>query len=407
MAVDNGGKGTTSEARALPKEGMRAYWVMATVIFLGFTAGGATMPFFSIYATTLGASLGQIAFTAGVQSAVAVAASLAWGRLADHVGRRRPMIIGAVAGLGALNFAMANVPAWEWLIPLHALLGIANGAYQVSSLALMGAILDGHPRRGRLISGYRMSGSLAFSLAIVLSGWYSQIVGPRGSFLIAAGVYCVSFLIALFVSEPPRTVAPATATAGFRAILSGPMRPLLILALAFGLPFSAVYSVWPVWVTMVQGYDRATFSQLWGIAAFVEVPCMLLAGILVDRLGRRPIFVAGLVGFSLVYLLYLLAPPLPGLAATQVLRGFAFAAYTATALTMAIELAPPDARGRASGLYSSAQGLAQISGSWVGGPIAGALGFGTLFAVAAATVLSGAFFSYRALGQPRPVETLS
>src|SRR6185503_18073156 len=34
---------------------VRAYWVLATVIFLNFTAGGATMPFFALYATSLGA----------------------------------------------------------------------------------------------------------------------------------------------------------------------------------------------------------------------------------------------------------------------------------------------------------------------------------------------------------------
>jgi MFS family permease len=385
---------------------MRAYWVLATVIFLGFTAGGATMPFFSLYATSLGATLGQVALVVGVQSAVAVVAGLAWGRIADRLGHPRPIVTGALAGLALLNFAIANVTAWPWLVPLHALLGVAMGAYHVTSLALMGDILDGNPRRGRLVSGYRMSGSLAFSVAIVLSGWLSETIGPRGSFLLAAVVYALAFLISLFIAEPPR-VAPIAKPAGFAVLLRGPMRPLLIVALAFGVPFSAVYSVWPIWVVDVLGLGRATFSQLWGVAAFVEVPCMLVAGILVDRVGRRPTFVAGLAGFALVYLLYASAPPLPGLFATQVLRGMAFAAFTATALTMAIDLSPPEARGRASGLFTSAQGIAQISGSWLGGPLAAALGFPALFALAAATVLCGAAFSFVALGRPRPAEQAS
>jgi MFS family permease len=176
----------------------------------------------------------------------------------------------------------------------------------------------------------------------------------------------------------------------------------LIVALAFGLPFSAVFSVWPIWIADVLGYGRATFSQLWGTAAFVEVPSMFVAGLLVDRFGRRPTFVVGMAGFSLVYLLYVLAPPLPGLVAAQVLRGITFAAFTATALTMAIELAPPDARGRASGLFTSAQGLAQISGNWVGGPLASAVGFQTLFALAAATVIGGAAYTFVVLGKGQP-----
>jgi MFS family permease len=182
------------------------------------------------------------------------------------------------------------------------------------------------------------------------------------------------------------------------------MRPLLIVALTFGIPFSAVFSVWPIWIADVLGLGRATFSQLWGIAAFIEVPSMLAAGILVDRVGRRPTFVAGFIGFGLVYLAYVLAPPLPGLITAQVLRGVAFAAFTATSLTMAIDLAPPDARGRASGLFTSAQGIAQISGNWIGGPLADAVGFRLLFTIASVTVMCGAVYSFLVLGHKRNAE---
>jgi MFS family permease len=386
---------------------MRAYWVLASIIFLNFTAGGATAPFVALYATSLGASLGQIALVVGVQSAVGVVSGLIFGRVADRLKNRRWIVTDAFGCLTLVAVAIANAPAWYWLIPLNALLGVAAGAEQVTALALMGDVLHEHPHRGRLISGYRMSGSLAFSVAIVFSGWLSQTRGLRGSFLVAAVVYALAFVISLLLTEPKR-VATSGPPTGFGTILRGPMRPLLIVALAFGVPFSAVFSVWPVWIADVLGYGRATFSQLWGLAAFVEVPSMLVAGLLVDRFGRRPTFVAGMTGFSLVYLLYVSTPPLPGLVAAQVLRGITFAAFTATALTMAIELAPPDARGRASGLFTSAQGLAQISGNWLGGPLASAVGFQALFALAAATVLGGAAYTFVVLGhrQAAPEPTL-
>jgi MFS family permease len=257
-----------------PARAMRAYWFLSADIFLGFTAGGAAFPFFSLYARSLGASLDQVALVIGVQSAVGVAAGLLWGRVADRVGRRRPFILGAQAANALLTLAVARAPSWGWLVPLHALLGVAGGAHQVTSLALMGDTVEGHPWRGRLISGYRV--------------------------------------------------------------------------------------------------------------------------------GRRPTFVAGLAGFGLVYLLYLLAPPLPGLVATQVLRGVAFAAFTATALTLAIDLAPPEARGQAAGLFGLAQGLAQIGGNWVGGPLAAALGFRSLFALAAGAVLAGAAHCFRVPGHAQP-----
>jgi len=380
----------------------RAYWVLAAVIFLNFTAGGATFPFYSLYARSLGASLGQVALVVGLQSITSVIAGLALGRVADRVGSRRLMIPAAMICLSLISIAMATAGSWGWLVPLQGLLGVASGAEQVAAMALMADILYGNPQRGRYISGYRMSGSLAFSIAIVASGWLADTVGLRGSFELAAGIYGLAFLVSLFLTEPEHVV-PLGPSTSFGVLLRGPMRPLLIVALTFGIPFSAVFSVWSIWISDVLGFGRATFSQLWGIAAFVEVPSMLAAGILVDRVGRRPTFIAGLAGFSLVYLIYALAPPLPGLVGAQLIRGMAFAAFTATSLTMAIDLAPPDARGRASGLFNSAQGLAQISGNWIGGPIAGAVGFRLLFIIATLTVLCGAAYSYVVLGQKRSV----
>ena len=379
----------------------RNYWFLVVDIFLGFTAGGATFPFLSLYIRSLGASLQQVALVVGVQSVVGVGAGLLWGRFVDRVGRRRPFIMGAQAVNALFMLGISRAPSWQWLIPLQAALGFAGGAGGTASLALMGDLLEGHPNRGRFISGYRMCGSLAFCIAIVLSGRLSEKVGLRSCFVLAAGVYALAFLVSFGIVEP-RRIVPLARPTGFAGLLRGPMRSLLIVAFAFSLPFAAVYSVWPIWVADVRGFGREAFSHLWGVAAFVEVPCILAAGYLVDRLGRRTTFVAGMVGFGVVYLLYYLSPPLPGLFATQVLRGAAFAAFTATALTLAIDLAPPDARGRASSLFNSAQGLAQISGNWIGGPLAAAMGFGTLFSLAAATVLCGAAYSFVALGRAQP-----
>ena len=110
---------------------------------------------------------------------------------------------------------------------------------------------------------------------------------------------------------------------------------------------------------------------------------MVVAGWLIARIGAPRTFATGMAVFAAIYVAYFAAPSLPILFAVQALRGFGFAAYTATSLTMAIELAPPTARGRASGLYQSAQGLAQILGNWVGPPLAGVAGYPLVFGIAA------------------------
>jgi predicted MFS family arabinose efflux permease len=160
--------------------------------------------------------------------------------------------------------------------------------------------------------------------------------------------------------------------------------------IAWMLPFSAVYSVWPIYVANVQGLGAAGYSRLWGLAAFLEVPSMLIAGWLADRLGRRTMFASAMVLFAGIYVAYALAPAPWGLVAAQVVRGFAYAAFTATALTAVVELAPPTERGRAAGVYQLSSGLAQIAGNSSGGPVSSWIGFPATFLGAAAVTLAGA-----------------
>ena len=399
----------------------RRYLTLSFVIFSGFVALGSAGPFQALYAVSLGASLGQVALIAGGYTTVGLFAGLGWGRIADDPRWRVPMISTALATMAAVVLveaavsmvAPADLPApvepWMLLVPLRLIEGTAWSASQVASMAMMGDLLAGDARRPRLVSAYRMSGSLAFSVAFVVSGTVAQGVGYAGSFLVAAATFVAGF--AASISLPRAVTAPnhggpstvgadhisrgASRSIPLREIASGPMRPVLLLALAFGLPFSMVYGVWPIWVANDRGFGQAAYSQLWGLAAFVEVPCMVVAGWLIARIGAPRTFATGMAVFAAIYVAYFAAPSLPILFAVQALRGFGFAAYTATSLTMAIELAPPTARGRASGLYQSAQGLAQILGNWVGPPLAGVAGYPLVFGIAAVAVAAGAAYAMR------------
>lgn len=135
---------------------------------------------------------------------------------------------------------------------------------------------------------------------------------------------------------------------------------------------------------------------------------MLLAGYLADRYSRRLTFTLGLVGIALVFAAYALIPSTGGLVAAQLMRGFAFAAFTATALTMVVELSPPEARGRAASLFQVAQGTASMVGDYAGGPLAQAFGYRVLFLLSAAVVALGAGYAQvRLRVRPRvPISTV-
>jgi MFS family permease len=131
---------------------------------------------------------------------------------------------------------------------------------------------------------------------------------------------------------------------------------------------------------------------------------MLLAGYVVSRRGWRPTIAVGMGLWACVYTIYGLASSVPELAVAQFVRGFAFAACTATALTMAIEMAPNDARARAAGVFQVAHGVSQVTGGYLGGPLVSLVGFRALFFAAAGAVLAGAAYVATSGGRERVSE---
>jgi SET family sugar efflux transporter-like MFS transporter len=171
-----------------------------------------------------------------------------------------------------------------------------------------------------------------------------------------------------------------------------PLAPLLISAFLWSLVTGAVYAVWANYMVSELGYSQTAMSALWSLASTSEFPLMVLAGWLSDRIGRLPMLCLGFVAWAIVFVGYVAVPVMPWIAVIQLIRGFAYSAYTATAMTYAAEVRSRRQRGQASGLYSSAGGLGSISGSFAGGTLAELAGFRSMIAVNAALILGGAVY---------------
>ena len=137
-------------------------------------------------------------------------------------------------------------------------------------------------------------------------------------------------------------------------------------------------SLWPVYMRSV-GYSQTAVGGLWALAALGEAPCMILAGHLADRWGRKPVMLAGFVGMSAVFFAYAISPLLAWIVGAQLVRSLAYACFEATALLYATELGLRRQRGRLVGLYYSASGVGGIAGSAVGGAAAQIVGMTRMF----------------------------
>jgi MFS family permease len=167
---------------------------------------------------------------------------------------------------------------------------------------------------------------------------------------------------------------------------------LLVSAFLWSLVTGAVYAVWANYMVGQVGYETAVMSRLWALASLSEFPLMIAAGWLSDRIGRLETLGVSFFAWAMVFGGYVALPLMPWIAGVQLLRGFAYSSFTATAMTYATEVRAKSLRGQTSGLYNSASALGAIVGATMGGTLAEFAGFRTMFVVNAVLICFGATY---------------
>ena len=103
------------------------------------------------------------------------------------------------------------------------------------------------------------------------------------------------------------------------------------------------------------GVLLAVSSITWGIVS-------VFAGVASDRLGRRPVLMAGLLGLALAPLGLASATVIPVAFVSRVIGGFGGGAFMGTALAAASDAVPPEERGRALGWMITGQSISLVLG---------------------------------------------
>ncbi|MGY3088164.1 DHA1 family tetracycline resistance protein-like MFS transporter [Hymenobacter sp. UYAg731] len=155
-----------------------------------------------------------------------------------------------------------------------------------------------------------------------------------------------------------------------------PVVPKLIQQLTGeGLSRAAIYSGW------------LTFA--YAAAQFCFAP---VVGGLSDKLGRRPVLLAALLGLGLDYVFLSLAPTLAWLFVGRVIAGITGASFT-TATAYIADISPPEKRAQNFGMVGAAFGIGFIIGPTIGGLLAG-FGARVPFMVAAGLSLCNFLYGY-------------
>ena len=127
--------------------------------------------------------------------------------------------------------------------------------------------------------------------------------------------------------------------------------------------------------------DAGLAGQQWVVESYMLtlVALLLVGGSLGDQLGRRRVFVVGLVAFGATSILCALAPTVEFLVGARALQGIAGALLVPGSLAIVAASFEGAARGRAVGIWTAWTGIATVIGPAGGGALIEAISWRAIF----------------------------
>lgn len=348
-----------------------------TAFALYFAVRGLYIPLLPVYIESVTGSYAAVGAAAASSILAGMASQYAWGAASDAIGRA-PVALAGFALQTAFFLALPYMGGSLHAIGLRALEGVASAAVYTSVPA---AVSDLSAKLGLsvgLATGVaRMMGSIGFAVAAVAASAVSS--EPALVFTISAMLSLLSLPLAALLKgrgggSTPRGSLHARGLFHF----------LIILAL-WSFSFMAVTSVWPNYIASL-GYSLGDAYVLWAVAAFGEVPFMVVSGKLVDRGSVKGVVAFSSSALALTYVLYAAAPSWNYLVVAQMARAVAYAFFEASTLAYVSQIAAPSTRGALIGLRNTAVNTGWILGSLAGGFVADRFGLRAVVLTSAAVL---------------------
>jgi MFS family permease len=375
------------------------------VVALGFTSlltdisSEMLVPVMPLFVTaTLGASVASLGWIEGVAEATASALRLVSGRVSDRIGHRKPFLVAGYGLSGACKTAMAWAASWTVLLGLRFGDRVGKALRNPPRDALI-ADSTPAPLLGRAFGLHRAMDTAGAAMGPLVAWWllarWSHLgaEGYRRIFLVSAIPAALAVAVLAAFVRAPRVAAHARAAAGRATTpLGARFRRFVAADALFQLGNSSM-------AFLLLRSQHAGFSA--GEVALVYLGYNLLAaalafpfGGLSDRVGRRPLLLAGYLVYALAYWVAAFSPGRAGAVIAFALLAVHTALADGQARSLVADLVPRERRATAYGVYHAVVGAALLPASIVAGLLWERVGpqapfaLGALLALAAAVALA-------------------
>jgi MFS family permease len=346
-------------------------------------------------------TLSQVSIIGAITAAIA---HIAFGALSDatrsRLGRRRPWILGGwVATAVSLALIGLSQTPWQMLGAVVLLQLAVNALYAPLAAVLPDLVPDHQKGAAAAWAGLALPASKLFT-ALVIG---APLVSPASRY--AAVVAATALLVlpfALTLHEPPAPARAPVAWPSLRltAFADGRFRMVFASRLLVETAV-ALHTLYLFFYLKDRGdlasrlpdvAPEAAFGLLLTVSTLGMLAAGAVSGALSDRVGRRPVVIAGGMLIATGVALLLLVPGWPGPLVAQIVFGIGHGIYSTSNLALVAEVLPDNARnGRDLGVMNVAVAASQALGPLLGIAVAFAGGdLRGVFAAAALAALAGA-----------------
>lgn len=369
---------------------------LAAVSFLTDVSSDMVYPLLPLFlSTVLGASATAVGAIEGAAETAAALLKLASGWWSDRVSRRKPLVLG--------GYTLASV--------VRPLIGLAQSAGQVFAIRVADRVGKGvrtsprdaliadsvNPRlRGRAFGFHRAADNAGAVVGPLLAFAFLRWGGLhlRTVFLLTAIPGALAVLMLIFgVREGARAaLASREQPLDFKTPLGRRFWAYLGVLLLFTLGNST--DAFLLLRAGQLGVAAALIPILWAMLHVVKSAASTPGGILSDRIGRKPLIVAGWLIYAAVYFAFGRAGHAWHAWALFAVYGLYFGLTEGVEKALVADLVPEDRRGAAFGWYNLALGIGALPASllfgflWDHWSSTRAFDFGALVALAAAAGLA-------------------
>ncbi len=359
--------------------------ITRNVVILGlvsmFTDVSSQMifPLVPLYLTTvLGAGATAVGVVEGAAESTASLLKVVSGFWSDKIKRRKPFVlIGyAMSAVTKPLFALANV--WGLVLLFRAAERLGKGVRDAPRDAILAESVDPSVR-GKNYGLHRAFDGLGSVfgavLAVILLPVFQQLrhsdaLGFKSVFLVSTIPAVIAVLFILFVKEK-RAAAPAQPKkqgSSLRVSLGALPMNLRMLIVATG-AFALGNFGYAFMLLKAKSVGLSNETAIWLYVLFYAVYVLwaVPAGMLSDKIGRKPLLVGSYILFVVTALGLMFSTNLAGLIPFFVVYGISFATFDGVQRAYVVDFAPAELKGTALGTFHTAIGIVALPGGFIAG----------------------------------------